>query len=217
MNIKKVVTTKYIDVDDDQEYELEPINGTETLEPNDTDEKFKGEFILKYLTQDSYPMSPDESSDDSELFLVHYHRSFQVENKAVEKDDLVDLFRGDIDPDDGHYLVDYHVFFTSAYIHSGVRLALGGSAFAGKLPGGHYEFDVSQCGAVLVKKETWPDEDKAHKAAQSLIDEWNSYLCGDVYCCVVEKLDENKESYDYDVVGGYVGLEYAEQALKEEF
>jgi hypothetical protein len=215
MNIKKVVTTKYIDVDDDQEYVFEPIDDTVTLEPNNTDEKFKGEFILKYLTQDGSPMTPDEWGDES-LFLVHYHRSFWIENEAVEKDDLVNLFRGET-LDDDHYLNDYHVFFTSAYIHSGVRLALGKSAFAGQLPGGHYEFDVSRCGAVLVKKEEWPEEDKARETAQSLINEWNSYLCGDVYCCVVEKLDENKESYDYDVVGGFVGLEYAKQALKEEF
>jgi len=214
MNIKKKIT--YIDVDDDQEYTLEPIEGTQTLEPNDTDEKFKGEFLLKYLTQDNYPMSPDEFTDDDSLFLVHYHRSFWVESKVVEEDDLVDLFRGE-KLEDGHYLHDYHVFFTSAYIHSGVNLRLGESAFAGQLPEGHYEFDVSRCGAMLAKKEIWPDEGRARKAAQSLIDEWNSYLCGDVYCCVVEKLDENKESYDYDVVGGYVGLEYAKEALKEEF
>jgi len=214
MNIKKI--TKYIDVDDGQEYTLEPIEDTVTLEPNNADEKFKGEFLLKYLTRDESPMSPDEWSDDSELLLVHYHRQFWIENKAVEQNDLVDVFRGE-ELDEGHYLRDYHIFFTSAYIHSGVVLRLGESAFAGQLPGGHYEFDVSRCGAVLAKKEIWPDETKAKKAAQSLIDEWNSYLCGDVYCCVVEKLDEDKESYDYDVMGGYVGLEYAKEALKEEF
>ena len=130
MNIKKKIT--YIDVDDDQEYTLEPIEGTQTLEPNDTDEKFKGEFLLKYLTQDNYPMSPDEFTDDDSLFLVHYHRSFWVESKVVEEDDLVDLFRGE-KLEDGHYLHDYHVFFTSAYIHSGVNLRLGESAFAGQL------------------------------------------------------------------------------------
>lgn len=215
MNIKKVVTTRYIDVDDDQEYQFEPIDDTVTLEPNNTDEKFKGEFLLKYLTQDDHPMSPDECCDDS-LFLVHYHRQFWVENEAVEEDDLVDLFRGE-ELDEDHYLRDYHVFFTSAYIHSGVSLRLGESAFAGQLPQGHYEFDVSRCGAVLAKKEVWPEEDEARKAAQSLVDEWNSYLCGDTYCCIVENLDENKESYNCDVYCGYTGLENAKEALKEEF
>lgn len=210
MKIEKRVTTIYIDVEDDQQYQFDPIEDTVILEPNNTDEKFKGEFLLKYLTYDSSPMSPDEWGND-EIFLVHYHRQIQIENDLINKDDLIDLFRGEeIDKD--HYLNDYWIFFTSAYIHGGVVLSLGGSFPCD--PGG---WDTSVCGAVLCKKDQFDTEDKAHKSAEGLISEWNSVLSGDVYCCVVEKLNENKESYDFDIVGGYVGLEWAKQALKEEF
>lgn len=216
MDIKTITTTKYIDSDDHQEYQFKPIEDTVSLEKSAEN---KNEYILKYLSIDETPIAPDDVSDDSELFLVHYHRDFQVENDKIQKDDLVDVFRGE-KPGDDHYLNDYHIFFTSALIHSGVWLKLGGS-FASD-PGG---WDTSCCGAVLVKKKEFGSggvefehtEEEARTMAQSLIDTWNQYLSGDVYCCVVEKLDDRKIMYDYDIVCGFFGLDYAKECLQNEF
>jgi hypothetical protein len=157
-------------------------------------EIYKGHTII--IMQDDCGTSPDEWKD-TDIFLVHYHRQFQVTNDLVEKDDLVDLFRGaSLDKD--HYLNEFYVFFTRAYIHSGISLSIGGPfAFD---PGG---WDTSRCGAILVKKITingWDQEDKARKAAEGLCQEWNDYLSGNVWGYVIERDGEGaKNSVDYIV------------------
>ena len=84
-------------------------------------------------------------------FLVHYHRQFQVESDVTNADDMQEWMNGETDKE--HYLNDYHIFCVSSYIHSGVCLRLGEKAFAGQLPQGHEQFDVSHCGAVLSERE----------------------------------------------------------------
>lgn len=211
MNIKKKII--YVDIDDDQEHQFEPIENTTILE------KTENGYRLKYLTIDEDPMSPDEYGDDA-LFLVHYHRDFQVENKLCPKDVLGYIYTENADDYDKNGAKElqktHHVFPVSSYIHSGVSLSLG-DGFAGRLPQGHYRFDVSHVGAVCVSKEVWRKKDTARKAAESLVETWNQYLSADVYCCVAETLDADRKQIDYDICGGFYGFEYAKEALETEF
>jgi len=225
MRIRKKTTIQYFDEDTNQEYVFEPIENTVSVEKS-TDNK--GEFLLKYLTVDEHPMSPDEFDDDDTVFLVHYHRDFYIEKDRCPEIILGYIYTGNEDEYDKdgaeELLKEYHCFAVDAYIHSGVSLSLAGG-FNGQLPQGHERFDVSSVGAVLVKKKEFGaggvefehTREKAETIAQACIDEWNQYLRGDVYCCVVEKLDEHKESYDYDVVGGFYGFDYATECLQDEF
>lgn len=224
MSIRKQVTTKYFD-ENEQEYVFEPIEDTVSIKPSADN---VGEFILKYLTIDEQPTSPDEYADDNTAFLVHYHRDFWIENDLCTKDILGYVYTGNEDEynkDEAIALLkDYYCFAVDAYIHSGVSLSLSGG-FAGRLPQGHERFDVSSVGAVLVKKKEFGaggvefehSREDAEATAQSLIKTWNQYLSGDVYCCVAEKLADNLISYDYDVVCGFYGFDYAQECLKTEF
>ncbi len=222
MAIKKITTTVYKDDETRQEYQFEPIDDTIELKPvNDG-------FELRYLTQDIDSESPVENREPSDVcFLVHYHRDFFIENDICPKDVLgyICTQNADAYDKDGAEQVerDYFVFAVSAYIHSGVSLSLD-DGFRGRLAQGHYQFDVSHCGAVLVKKKEFGtggvkfeiSKDKAHDRAAGLVETWNQYLSGDVYCIVCEKLDKDKQGIDFDIVGGYYGLDYAKEALKTE-
>ncbi len=220
MSIKKKTTVQYFDGDTNQEYMFEPIEGTISIKKN------KDGFILKYLTQDSDPMSPAEWEDDESVFFVHYHTQFWIENERCPKIVLGYIFTGNDDECDKdgaeELLKGYHCFAVDAYIHSGVSLSLSGG-FNGRLPQGHQQFDVSSVGAVLVKKKEFGaggvqfehTREEAEAIAQSVVEQWNQYLSGDVYCCVVEKLNTNKEQCDYDVVGGFYGFDYAKECLQD--
>jgi hypothetical protein len=123
-----------------------------------------------------------------------------------------DMKAGDKDEYKNCVLNDYWILPVQAYIHSGVSLTL--ESFAGKLPGGHYEFDVSRCGFVLAAKKEFRTRKQAYKIAKGLIESWNMYLAGDVYCCVVEYYDNDKEQENYDVCCGFYGFESAKEELK---
>jgi len=206
--IKKVTTTKYIDIDNNQEYQYEPVENTITCE------KTEDGYKLKYLVQDENPISPDENGDES-LFLVHYHRDFWVKSKYVEENQLIDYLHGNIDEEEkeNHQLNGFYIFELSALIHSGVWLKLGRTSFEVD-PGG---WDTSHCGCVLASKKEFDTEEKAYNAAKALTEEWNSYLSGDVYGCVVENLDKDKKMINFDSCWGFTGFEYAKQALVSEF
>lgn len=227
MNIKKRITVQYIDEDTDQEYVFEPIENTITLEPNTTDEKSKGEFLLKYLTQDEQPMSPDKWDDDC-VFLVHYHQDFWIENEQCPENVLGYIYTGNENKYSKNGAVEllknYHCFAVDAYIHSGVSLGLSG-IFTGQLSQGHEQFDVSSVGVVLVKKKEFGSggvefehsREEAKTMAESLVKTWNQYLSGDIYCCVIEKLNADKKQYDYEIVGGFYSFDYAKECLQNEF
>jgi hypothetical protein len=87
-------------------------------------------------------------------------------------------------------------------------------SFRGRLAQGHYEFDVSHVGACLAKKDEFKTDEKGRNACESLVEEWNQYLGGDVYCIVKDKLDKDKKVIDHDVVCGYYGSKNAKQELE---
>lgn len=212
--VKKIVKTQYVDEEEGFDYSFEPVEDTITIK------KVNGGFEARYLVQDSYPIPPDEMDDDN-LFLVNYHRDFDVRrDKVITKDDLVNWYRQEFDDykedfDDGNeegkfpLEADYWIFPLSCLVHSGVWLSLRRS-FACDSQG----WDTSHVGAVLVAKEEWPEEAKAIEAAESLVEQWNQYLSGDVYGIVKETYDKDKKQVDQDSCFGVYGYKYALEALQ---
>lgn len=205
---KKTIYTS----DEGFNFVFEPIE--DTIQVKETESGFE----LRYLVQDDDPLAPNDSGDDS-LFLVGYHRDFTVERDDIIKEgQCYHLYEKKEDMED--YMWDfikdfrkkYHVFRLEAYIHSGVSLSL---SHEGNFP--DRRWDVSQLGFVFVKKSVWKEKDKAKKAAESLIDEWNMYLSGDVYGCVIERYDKNKTQIDYDCCFGFYGFEEAKKELETYF
>ena len=160
-------------------------------------------YEVYYLVQDENYDSPDDWGDSS-LFLVHYHRDFEVrKDNLVDKEDVKSWYQGE------KILLQkrYHIFPVAAYIHSGVTLSLR--------MGGHFpdqRWDVSHVGAVLAHKDEFKSRKKAEKAAESLIKDWNMYLSGEVYGLVIETYDKDKNSIDVDAVWGHYGFD---ETMKE--
>ena len=185
MTVKKIVTTRYFD-EKGHEFSSDPIEDTIKIK------KVKGGFESRYLVQDTFPTSPDEMGDDA-LFLIHYHRDFEIEKEdKIRKEDLANWYRGEkIDQEK-----EFHIFPVKAFIHGNVSLSLGKGGF-GMDPGG---WDTSHVGACLASKKEWKSKGKAGEACESMVEAWNDYLGGDVYCLVRDKLDSKKKLVDSDIV-----------------
>ena len=192
--------TRWVDAEG-FEFTLEPLEDTLTVTPTKTG------FEARYITRDEDADSPDTWGDDN-LFLVHYHRSFDVRrDKIIVEDEAAAICRGESLADSRHpdLLATYWVFPVSAYIHSGVVLSLASS-----FPMDGQGWDTSHVGLALVAKKEWPDEGKAREAASALVTEWNQYLSGEVYTIVKETYDDQKMLLDYDCVGGHYGMRHAQ-------
>jgi len=194
--IKKVTT--YFN-DEGFEFTFNPIEETLSIK------KTKTGFEARYLIQDEITNSPDEWGDEN-LFLVNYHRDFQVERPDIITKDEV---RGWYQDEETRQMKEYHIFTLSCLVHSGVWLSLSESF--GCDPGG---WDTSHVGIVLVSKKEAKSRSEAIKLAEGLIKTWNMYLTGDVYCLVKETYNRKKEPKDMDTLGGVYGLGNALKALK---
>lgn len=158
--------------------------------------KYKGHSIDIY--QDENYQSPDDWGDE-EVFLVHYHKDFEVRrDDIVSKDEMIKWYNGE----KIELTKQYHIFLVKAYIHSGVVLALekSGRIFPDE------QWDVSRCGCVLVSKKTAKIKAKAYKLAEGLIETWNDNLSGNVFGYMVD---------DKDGCWGFYG-DYDENGLIEE-
>jgi hypothetical protein len=186
--------------DDGFEFHSEPIEDTLTLKET------KDGFEAKYLVQDECYDTDDRA--DEGLFHVNYHRDYWVENKKIiTEDDLKEWYQ----TGKCSQQKEYHIFPLKSLIHSGVWLSLGTGGFECDTGG----WDTSHVGAVLVSKKEWKTKAKAEKAAESFVDEANKLNSGDVYCCVREMFNKDKEPVDYDVCGGFIGFDYAKKSLKD--
>ena len=133
---------------------------------------YRGHDIEVFLDEDA--PSPDEWGDD-DAFIVYDHRDFCVKRDGFDPRDIYESMQNKYKQ---RKLYDgYWVFTLYAYIHSGVALSLGRNTYP--FTDG---WDVSTTGFVLVRRDkgTW-SENKAYKVAQSIVDEWNMFLSGDVY------------------------------------
>lgn len=134
--------------------------------------KYKG-FDIN-IVPDEFCDSPDNWSND-DYFLVYDHRDFYVKKDGFNPDDIFETMQTGKKTYAG-----YFYFPVYAYIHSGICLQLK-RWFSG-LSQGHNSFDVSFKGFALIKKTKGSyTMEKAYKIAQSVIDEWNDYLSGNVY------------------------------------
>lgn len=212
MAIYKETREWWIDDESGLRFRFEPVDSDDIILVRAEDDGYK----MGYVTRDENPDSPDEVGDE-DLFLVFYHRQFRVKRDCVSESLLrayADVWpnipekpkEGEDDLDDVRNLAEkYHVFFLSAYIHSGVSL---------RLWNGQSGWDLSTMGAVLVTKSETTDTGKAEELAKSLVEEWNQYLRGDMYCVVVEKIDKDKNPVDYEILEGIYGLDDAIADLK---
>jgi hypothetical protein len=168
--------------------------------------KTKSGFEVRYITQDLDPRSPDDD-EDSGLFLVHYHRDFQVDrDEIITKDDARTWYQGGkIEQEKKYWIIPIE-----AYIHSGVALAVQNE---GNFP--DRRWDVSHVGLALASKEEFKTRKKARAAVDGLVKSWNQYLSGEVYGVVKETYNKNKGKIDSDSVWGYYGYEFANAHLEE--
>ena len=200
MAVKKVVNIKYIDDEEGFEYQHQPVDGTIKII------KTADGFKAGYLVQDEGYQSPDENGDEN-IFLVNYHRDFEVRrDKVITMDEVRDHYLN------GTKIKGYWAFKLSCYSHSGVYLFLADHRPANVYLQ-HESWDTSHVGLVLVSKKEWKREKKALAAAQALVEEWNQCLTGDVYGVVVETYNAEKERVDEDACWGYYGLEHAKEEL----
>lgn len=149
------------------------------------------------LVRDEDCASPKDNSDDHEsgrVFLVTTrNRYFQVDHDLIPRD-------GDSYTIPAQIKQRYHIYSLFAYIHSGVALSLG--EFSDP-------WDSGQIGHVFVTKDaseiTYPQ-----KTAESLVEEWNQYLRGDVWGYVIT--DETGTTVDS--CWGFYGTEFAQSEGK---
>jgi hypothetical protein len=184
------------------EFKYRPIENTINIK--ETPEGWEA----RYLVHDD-GMDVDNPACESEaIFLVHYHRDFNVEHDNwIKKDEVRQIYAGE---KTGHEK-KYWLFPVSAYIHSGVCLRLGKTSFEFD-PGG---WDTSHVGLLLVSRQEWKTEAKARAAAQSHIDNWNAILSGEVYGLVVERYDKAKKQISENSCWGFVGTDYALKELED--
>lgn len=147
------------------------------------------------IIHDEYADSPDAWGNE-DAFVVYDHRSFTVKRKGFDPEDIFEHMQETKRP-----LYDgYWYFPLFAYIHGGVSLSVSRSGWPFTCG-----FDTSFKGFVMVKRQkgwTWT-RDKAMKVAESIAEEWNDYLSGNVYGYNVETTGDSCWGYygDWDKSG----------------
>ena len=183
------------------------------------EERFERNGLRVRIIQDEFPEPPNQDPDA--LMFCHFH-----ERQCWVVPDDLPFERGIPDSNgaqswmDGlarfiHETDEWVVFLVDAYIHSGVVLATSGSAKAGNFP--DRRWDVSQVGAVLVKRDaiTWTKD--LRELVQSYLDSWNQYLSGDVWGYTIERsvTCEHCNHTEYEEVDSLWGIYSLDECVKE--
>jgi len=164
------------------------------------------------IIQDEDAQNPEEG--DTPVYLAHFHRSFEFCGDDLpfsSFDQANSFFFGEGYEEERK---EWAIFMLDSYIHSGVHLTLTGSLEAARLP--DRGWDVSQCGAILVKKDgAWgisegKEEPDYEKVARVHVEVWNQYLSGDVWGYIVEDSDGN----ELESCWGFYGHEYCTEEAK---
>jgi hypothetical protein len=130
------------------------------------------------IFQDQDYQSPDEWGND-DCFLVYGHRDFNVKVKPIKGVNFDPATINEhVNEIKRAYYAGYYVFPVYAYIHSGVSLSMGNNSYPF-----NDRWDVSMMGFALVKRlKGWSyARKKAEKIAQSVVNEWNDCLSGNVW------------------------------------
>jgi hypothetical protein len=143
------------------------------------------------IYQDEDAQSPEEWGND-DLFLSYDCRRVGAGRKGYARDGA-------------DRLGDYHVYALDVNDGPYTMLTLG-DALAPRDEDD--DTDDNHKGYVYVSRAEWADEDAARKAALSLVEEWNTYLSGDVYGYTLEDEDGNY----LDGCWGFYGMD----AVKDE-
>ncbi len=203
------------------------------------EETFEHKGFKIVLRPDEYADSPAQSCDMMERFLVGFHRDFTVHYagksdgrydddapvirkpedvaRYISKEAIIQQLQEDglafeeeaKEQAEDLYEPGWVVLPLQAYIHGGVHLSLGSFGCP---------WDSGQVGWVFVKeKSAWGmDKDGMpvthEKIAQWLVDEWNSYLSGDIW--FVSILDSDGDLVES--LGQIVGMENALESAKTE-
>lgn len=133
------------------------------------------------IERDEHASSPDQWLNEY-IFLIYGHRQFSIQRDGF---DPKDIFRYTSENKTNLYK-GYVAVPVYAYIHSGVSLSLGG---------GTCSFDTSMQGYVLIKLSEFTIPEKHIQLAESVINEWNMYLDGEIY----------RWETDFDSCNGYYG------------
>lgn len=134
--------------------------------------------IIMYRDQE-IEIFPDENAEspdgwkNDESFLVYDHRDFCVQRKGFDPTEIFEHYQRT----KKFFYDGYYVFPVYAYIHSGVALSLGNAQYPF-----NDRWDVSMKGFALVQrvKGMWQRK-KCYAVAESIVQEWNDYLSGDVW------------------------------------
>jgi hypothetical protein len=156
-------------------------------------EEFEHAGLTIKIYQDYDAEAPDRWENEDLFLITTRNREFDVQRDGFTVESV----------SAGEHKADYHHLPLIAYVHSGVGLSLSRERYPFNCP-----WDSGKIGFVLVKKRA--GFRNIRKAAQSLVDEWNQYLSGDVYGYVIESDGEGHE----DSCWGFYGLEYCKTEAK---
>jgi hypothetical protein len=172
-------------------------------------------YKVKYISVDNDPESPRSGDNFGTMICLHkryilgdeydenmYKNNFnswdELKNKIEENEDVAVILP--------LYLYD----------HSGITMQT-------------HPFDdiwdSGQVGFIFVSKDKVRKEFSVSDITDELIEKiktilegevevYNEYLTGNVYSLVKETFDKDKRQIDYDIVGGYYGLKYTKEELK---
>lgn len=191
------------------EFTFKPDEDSITITKTDTG------YEVRYITVDPEPFSPRENDNLGTMVSFHpdyilgdpHKHSFQTKDysdgKALEK--ALDAYMSF-----PLYLLD----------HSGLSISIGPSPCD---PGG---WDTSFLGFIYVTRETALKEygklgkktrDTIRTVLLAEVEEYNSYLSGDVWGVVKETYSPEKTQIKEDSCWGFIGYKWAIEALKTEF
>ena len=181
----------------DYEIDFEPVSDVLKARVGD-------KVVISYLAYDDSSRDIDDLMGEGCGELISFHRDNQRNHgrgfrELEENPDAVSL---------------------DCYSHSGEHWSLSGQ-------GMQCQWDTARGAGVFVPSEDMSEElaklepnERRHKArewAQSFLDTYNNIIGGQVFGCVTQVFDEDGDEADSDSCWGFIGSDYAEQALKEEF
>lgn len=158
---------------------------------------YKGLSVKIYYDEDAE--SP-ASWDNTDCFLCADYRYLNVNSESISAEDC----RNAIEETNRWFLNGFYIFPVSIYDHSGICIQLGTSR--------GWDYSNGYAFICVKRRKGWSWlKSQAEKIAQSVVDEWNTYLMGDVYGFVAEDEDES----ELDSCWGFYGDEGLEDAIQQ--
>jgi len=159
-----------------------------------------GDLEFEIRQEEDYNYLFDMIKEDPEVFLVNYHRDFEVkEDEIITEEEVEAIYTGEMKWGKLEKEKNYWMIPLSCLVQSGVWLSLDDSFNCD--PDG---WDTSHVGLVLVSKKAAKTRKQAFKMAYNLVKTWNKLFSGDVYYIIVKK-----NGKEIDSISGIIGIEEA--------